>query len=434
MSQINSSRESAASLCADRNIYKAANLAPDELQEILIGKYLCKLFRAQRPAPAEELTFLESIGLHLGESGFCVVIFHVDEPATLKFSGGPRRSNAELCRDLCSLVRQTMKKHLVCYSIEVDDKVALLICNLYTSPDYAAHYKALFTEYCSEIITLARSELGIICSAMISGIAGNVEAIALAFRTVCHEMDFRIYFHRFNSDISYVADLPELNHYQLWLKLSEQAQTFVNSILRLDRSAAIDCSEYVIMYLSSFCPISCSIFLNNLQSFFDCAVHIFIEKGIFSSSLMWKYNISQIIHTAADIDELREQIGEIIDFFIGKNIRYKSEAIQNRILEIRQYISAHAVEYNLTVAHVADVFGISPALLSSQFKKAYGQTPSIFLMQERVSLAKELLAEPSLSMDEICKKAGFGSLSTLNRAFKHLTGQTPSQYRKKMWL
>ncbi len=433
MSRTNAISNPDASITAKNSIHKAADLKPEELQEILIGKYLCKLFRAQRPSPPAELTFLESIGLHLGESGFCVIIFYVDEPATVKLNQGVRRSNAELCRDLCALTRQIMKKHLVCYCTEVDDKVALLVCNLYTSPDYAVHYKTLFTEYCSEIITGARAGLGIACSAMISNIAADVESIAIAFRTVCHEMDFRIYAGKFNSDISYVTDLPEINHYQLWLNISEQAQVFVDAILRLDRSAAIDCSEYVIMYLSSFCPISCSIFLNNLQSFFDSAVYIFIDHGIFSPTLMWKYNTSRLIHSAADMAELRVRIREIVDFFIGKNVRYKSEIIQNRILEIRQYISAHASEYDMSVTKAADAFQISPALLSSQFKKAYGQAPSLFLTQERVSLAKELLSS-SLSLEEICERAGFGSISTLNRAFKHLTGQTPSQYRKKIRL
>lgn len=434
MRQTDQTANHSALTVVPHEIHKATDLTPDELQEILIGKYLCKLFRNQRPSPPEELTFLESIGLHLGESGFSVIIFHVDEPASEKLNHGARRSNAELCRDLCTLVRQIMKKHLVCYCTEVDDKVALLICNLYTSADYVSHYKARFTEYCSEIITRARTELSIRCSAMISSIAKNVESIAMAFRTVCHEMDFRIYSHKFNAEISYVTELPEINHYQLWLNISEQAQVFVDAILKLDREAAIDCSEYVIMYLSSFCPISNSIFLNNLQSFFDSAVYIFIENGIFSSSLMWKYNTSRLIHTTADITELRARIEEIVDFFISKNVRYKSEIIQNRILEIRQYISAHASEYDMSVTRVADAFRISPALLSSQFKKAYGQTPSLFLTQERVALAKELLSSSALSLEDICEKAGFGSLSTLNRAFKHLTGQTPSQYRKKIRL
>jgi AraC-like DNA-binding protein len=50
----------------------------------------------------------------------------------------------------------------------------------------------------------------------------------------------------------------------------------------------------------------------------------------------------------------------------------------------------------------------------------------------RVAAAEKLLADPGkahLGVAEVAYQVGYGSLGTFNRAFKELTGRTPSEYR-----
>jgi AraC-like DNA-binding protein len=47
-------------------------------------------------------------------------------------------------------------------------------------------------------------------------------------------------------------------------------------------------------------------------------------------------------------------------------------------------------------------------------------------------MATALLANPSLSMEEIAERCGFGDKSSLYRAFEKHYGCSPSEYRKTL--
>ena len=55
-----------------------------------------------------------------------------------------------------------------------------------------------------------------------------------------------------------------------------------------------------------------------------------------------------------------------------------------------------------------------------------------YLSRVRVEKAKNLLQNPGLRVSEIAYDVGFESLSQFNRAFKRITGLTPSYFRKDL--
>jgi AraC family transcriptional regulator len=64
------------------------------------------------------------------------------------------------------------------------------------------------------------------------------------------------------------------------------------------------------------------------------------------------------------------------------------------------------------------------------FKQSTGLPPHRFLMARRIERAKELLAEPGLPIAEVSRRAGFHGVTQLTRAFRRLTGTTPSGFRR----
>ena len=66
-----------------------------------------------------------------------------------------------------------------------------------------------------------------------------------------------------------------------------------------------------------------------------------------------------------------------------------------------------------------------------QFKKATGLTFTDYLGRVRVEKAKSLLLNPNLRISEIAYAVGFQSLRHFNRVFRELTGQSPTDFRKK---
>ena len=80
---------------------------------------------------------------------------------------------------------------------------------------------------------------------------------------------------------------------------------------------------------------------------------------------------------------------------------------------------------------VAREVGLHPDYASALFRKAFGVTPSRFILQHRVSHAQRMLVTSDAKVLEVAMDAGFGSLSRFNATFRQLCGCAPRQYRSR---
>ena len=92
------------------------------------------------------------------------------------------------------------------------------------------------------------------------------------------------------------------------------------------------------------------------------------------------------------------------------------------------YIS-HNCTSPLTLDDVAAHLGISKSHFAHRFKDFTNMTFLDFLTGERVKRAQALMQDPGTRIIDIAFDSGFSSISSFNRAFKKITGVTPSDYR-----
>lgn len=85
--------------------------------------------------------------------------------------------------------------------------------------------------------------------------------------------------------------------------------------------------------------------------------------------------------------------------------------------------------YRLTLDFLAAKVHLSREYLSRYFKQCTGKTISDFLLEIRMSRAKELLRNSSQSVSDIAAFCGYPSVSNFQKAFKKTTGVSPSAYR-----
>ncbi len=81
-----------------------------------------------------------------------------------------------------------------------------------------------------------------------------------------------------------------------------------------------------------------------------------------------------------------------------------------------------------TLADLAALSGVSRFQLLRGFARAVGMTPHAYLLQQRVRLARRLLAAGRCPA-EAAVEAGFADQSHLTRAFRRQLGITPARYR-----
>lgn len=97
------------------------------------------------------------------------------------------------------------------------------------------------------------------------------------------------------------------------------------------------------------------------------------------------------------------------------------------VLNALSYIHSNINE-DLSLESVAALVGLTPTYLSTSFKEATGYNYKNYILKARISLAKRLMRNGALSATEACFAAGFNTYSSFLRAFKKITGITPTEY------
>ena len=91
---------------------------------------------------------------------------------------------------------------------------------------------------------------------------------------------------------------------------------------------------------------------------------------------------------------------------------------------------SHNCTNPLTLEDAANHMGVSKSHFAHLFKEFTGMTFLDFLTAERVNRAKALFRNSGTRIIDIAFDSGFSSISSFNRAFKKITGLTPSEYRE----
>lgn len=92
----------------------------------------------------------------------------------------------------------------------------------------------------------------------------------------------------------------------------------------------------------------------------------------------------------------------------------------------RETLEADFTE-NISLKDLSVVADLSPYHLLRQFKRSFGLPPHAYLIQKRINLARDLMAQ-GMPIAQAALETGFIDQSHLTRHFKRTLGITPGQY------
>ena len=124
---------------------------------------------------------------------------------------------------------------------------------------------------------------------------------------------------------------------------------------------------------------------------------------------------------------------ELSDALLGKreSPAFRGGLTARQLNYVRDYITAKLRE-DISLSELAALVNLSKFHFIRAFKKTTGIAPYQFVISSRVERAKELLAGPNSSMAALARSVGFHSVLQLDRAFRRLSGTTPSLYRDQV--
>lgn len=102
-----------------------------------------------------------------------------------------------------------------------------------------------------------------------------------------------------------------------------------------------------------------------------------------------------------------------------------------RLLRARDHMDAVPHEA-WPVSRLASVSGASQAHFARSFRDAFGIPPHRYLLTRRVERAVALLRDTDLPIIEIALQTGWNSIGTFGRVFRDVTGENPSELRRRM--
>lgn len=84
------------------------------------------------------------------------------------------------------------------------------------------------------------------------------------------------------------------------------------------------------------------------------------------------------------------------------------------------------------VFFLANQLGFSAAYFSRVFKQSFGRSPYDFILDRRLTAARQLLTQSRQGITEIALELGFNSHAHFSTAFKHRLGMTPRKFRQSV--
>jgi AraC family transcriptional regulator len=99
--------------------------------------------------------------------------------------------------------------------------------------------------------------------------------------------------------------------------------------------------------------------------------------------------------------------------------------------KLARYVEDHLSE-EISLLSLARLVQLSPYHFSRAFKQSFGLPPHRYLTSRRIERAKSLLVQRKLSVTEIGVEVGFSESGAFSAAFRKLTGETPTGYRRSL--
>lgn len=126
-------------------------------------------------------------------------------------------------------------------------------------------------------------------------------------------------------------------------------------------------------------------------------------------------------------EDVRLCLKELNEAFLRRMDMPKQSLLTRNAL---QYINLHAIE-GIQINDVADKLCVSANYLSALIRKETGVTFHEHMLEARMNVARSMLADPRILVEEVARAVGYGNYISFYNAFKRIEHMTPTEYRNR---
>jgi AraC-like DNA-binding protein len=133
------------------------------------------------------------------------------------------------------------------------------------------------------------------------------------------------------------------------------------------------------------------------------------------------------------IDQLATAIGtHMVQRYGGRSLisTTRSRKLSRSQEMLAKNLLLENIDGDISILDVARACNLSRGYFIRAFRETTGMTPYQWLLNERVSHARELLRAPDISLSEVAISCGFADQSHFTRVFTNVVGTTPGHWRR----
>ena len=143
---------------------------------------------------------------------------------------------------------------------------------------------------------------------------------------------------------------------------------------------------------------------------------------------------SSIPRLKEGLSELFIPIASYIAAVYGKEEaegRIEGEEEQDPIIrKMKEYIDSHTEE-QIRLEDISDPINLSPSYAAIYFRKKTGITLREYMLQRKMEDARKMLLSKDAAVTDIAYRLGYHDYRSFSRAFKNISGMTPSEFQEK---
>lgn len=135
------------------------------------------------------------------------------------------------------------------------------------------------------------------------------------------------------------------------------------------------------------------------------------------------------IQSCATLEQLEGLIHDFFQYLISRS-GFRQNECSSTAKKVIAFLDENFACPDLSIAMLSDSLSLSPSYISRIFKRETGLSVPDYIHEKRVRVAKQLLGETDLSINDVALRVGYTTAWTMNRIFKRVVNMTPGAWRQ----
>ena len=162
----------------------------------------------------------------------------------------------------------------------------------------------------------------------------------------------------------------------------------------------------------------------DLRYFFSTVIHEYSEENIIYP------DAAEIVSSCHVYDELERSLQYEMGLIYGPDSYDLPDSQQSLAKQVKNWLDMNFTT-PITFKIFQDIFGHSEKYISALFKAEFGISPSKYIGELRLDMAKKLMqTNPDILLKDVAEMVGYTDAFYFSRVFKSHEGISPSQYAK----